>query len=126
MGKRDLDHVRKIALAFPAVSERLSHGAPCFFIEGKRPLCYYHDDHRRDGRISIWCPATPDVQDAMVRVDPERFFRPVTSSAGVFSDWLGVFLDVSEGPDWKEIAAILERSYRAVAPRRLVAQLRSS
>lgn len=123
MGKRELGHVRRIALALPAVSERISHGAPCFFIDGKRPLCYYHDNHRGDGRISVWCPARPDVQDAMLRVDPERFFRPATSSAGVFSDWLGVFLDVGEGPDWKEIVSIIEFAYRAVAPSKLVAQL---
>jgi hypothetical protein len=46
MGRRDLDRVRRIALAMPEVNERLSHGAPCFFIRDKRPVCYFHDHHR--------------------------------------------------------------------------------
>src|SRR5438046_540421 len=46
---RELDRIRKIALALPAVNERVSHGEPCFFVRGKRPLCYYHDNHNGDG-----------------------------------------------------------------------------
>jgi hypothetical protein len=120
MGQRDLGRVRKIALALPAVTERVSHGAPCFFIRGKIPLCYYHDNHRGDGRISLWCPATSDLQDAMIRVDPERFFRPQQSSAGVFRNWLGMFLDGQERVDWNDVVAFLERAYRTVAPKTLV------
>jgi hypothetical protein len=123
VGKRELDQVRKIALALPEVNERVSHGAPCFFIRNKLALCYYHDNHHSDGRISLWCPAAPDVQDAMVFVDPERFFRPSTSSAGHFNDWLGVFLDVENKVDWDEIAAIVERAFRTVAPKKLIVQL---
>ena len=50
MGMRELSRVRKIALALPEVNERRSHGALCLFILEKRPLCYYHDEHRGDGR----------------------------------------------------------------------------
>lgn len=117
-GKRELIGVRKIALALPEVNERMSHGAPCFFIRDRQPLCYFHDNHRGDGRISLWCPATPDLQDAMLRVDPERFFRPTTSSAGHFKDWLGVFLDIDDEVDWDEIAFILHRAYRMIARKR--------
>ena len=123
MGKREFNRVRRIALALPGVQERTSHGAPCFFIRNKRPLCYYHDNHRGDGRISLWFAATPDVQDAMLRIDPKRFFRPTTSSAGAFDNWLAVFLDVGDPPNWTEIAALLERAYRTVAPNALIAEL---
>ncbi len=122
MGKRELNRVRKIVLALPEVNERLSHGALCFFIRDKLPVCYYHDNHRGDGRISLWCPASLDVQEAMVGADPERFFKPPTSSSGTFSDWLGVFLDTSR-VDWDEIAVILEESFRNVAPKSLIAEL---
>ena len=106
VGKRELIRVRKIALALPEVNERMSHGALCFFIRNKLPLCYFHDNHRGDGRISLWCPTAPDLQDAMMRVDPERFLCPSTSSAGHFRDWLGVFLGVDDEVDWDEIAFI--------------------
>jgi len=125
VGKRELDGVRKIALALPEVNERLSHGAPCFFIQNKRPLCYYHDDHRGDGRVSLWFPVRPGAQEEMVAAEPERFFKPATSAAGTFGNWLGVFLDTPE-LDWREIAALLEEAFRGVAPKRLVGKLDES
>ncbi len=122
---RPLDRVRRIALALPEVNERSSHGEPCFFVRDKRPLCYFHDDHSVDGRISLWCPAPPGVQEELVSAEPVRFFAPPTSASGVFSGWLGVFLDtaVPNKADWHEIAAIIEDAYRHVAPKTLVADL---
>jgi len=125
MGQRELRRVRRIALALPEVNERLSHGEPCFFVRDKRPLCYFHDDHNGDGRISLWCPAPPDLQEELVSTEPERFFKPPPSASGVFAGWLGVFLDLS-GPDgvhWDEISTILEEAFRMVAPKSLIAEL---
>jgi hypothetical protein len=125
MGEREYGRVRQIALSFPGVNERLSHGARCFYIEDRRPLCYYHDDHRGDGRIAVWCPAPPGVAEELAGAEPERFFEPPPSASGTFSGWLGVFLDTS-GPnkvDWDEIAAIVEDAFRQVAPKNLIARL---
>ena len=124
MRTRELDRVREIVLALPEVNERLSHGAPCFFIRDKRPLCYFHD-HHNDDRMSLWCPAPPGVQEELVTGEPERFFKPPMSAKGTFAEWLGVFLDTSgeRAVDWDEIAAILEDAFRAVAPKALIAQL---
>jgi hypothetical protein len=125
VGRRELQRVRRIALTLPEVNERISHGEPCFFVRDKRPLCYYHDDHNGDGRISLWCPVPTGVQEEMVSAEPVRFFAPATSSSGVFSGWLGVYLDTPgrHKVDWGEVAAILEDAYRYVAPKRLVAML---
>ena len=127
MGKRELARVRKIALALPEVNERLSHGEPCFFVRDKRPVCYYHDDHNGDGRISLWCPASCGAQEALVSTEPDRYFKPPMSANGIFSGWLGVFLDTSgeSRVDWDEIAAILDDAYRNVAPKKLIAELDS-
>jgi predicted DNA-binding protein (MmcQ/YjbR family) len=38
--------------------------------------------------------------------------------------WLGVYLDVPV--DWAEIAEIVTEAYRMIAPKKLVAQLRST
>ena len=77
----------------------------------KRALCYFHDNHNEDGRISLWCAVPPGVQEEMVSADPDRFFKPPTSARGVFADWLGVYLDtISDSKvDWDEVAAIIER-----------------
>ena len=57
--------------------------------------------------------------------EPERFFRPSTSASGTFSNWVGLFLDLSgdDEVDWGEIAAIIQEAYRLVAPKELIAQL---
>jgi len=125
MGARELGRVRRIAFALPAVNERTSHGEPCFFVRDRQPLCYYHDDHNGDGRISLWCPVPPGVQEELVGADPIRFFAPPTSARGVFSGWLGVYLDTSgtHKVDWGEIVAIIEDAYRHVAPKALVTAL---
>jgi hypothetical protein len=122
----ELERVRRIAHALPDVNERLSHGEPCFFVRDRRPLCYFHDNHNGDGRISLWCPVPDGVQEEMVNTDPRRFFAPPTSSSGVFSGWLGIYLDAKSDTrklDWREVAAIVEDAYRHVAPKVLVAEL---
>jgi hypothetical protein len=125
VGQHEVDAIRRVALALPEVTERWSHGARCFFVRRSRALCYLHDDHRGDGRTSLWCPARPGVQQELVSTEPERFFRPPTSARGTFSNWVGVFLDLSgvDKVDWDEIAAMIEEAYRVVAPKELVAQL---
>ena len=118
MSAGPLARVRRICLALPEVSERPSHGAPAFFVRGKKTLAMYMDDHHGDGRVALWCPAPPGVQETMVEEDPERFFRPpYVGGLG----WLGLRLD--RDVDWGEVARIVEDAYRQVAPKRLVAQL---
>jgi predicted DNA-binding protein (MmcQ/YjbR family) len=56
----------------------------------------------------------------LVSADPERFFRPPYVG---HRGWLGVYLD--REVDWDELAAMIGRAYRQVAPRRLVAELES-
>lgn len=52
VGGHELDRPREIGLALPEVSERISHGAPCFLVRERRPVCYYHDHHHGDERVS--------------------------------------------------------------------------
>lgn len=121
MSLSKLERVRKIALALPEVSERLSHGEPCFFVRSRRPLCYFHDDHNGDGRVTLWCPAPLGTQEELVAARPDRFFRPQPSASGIFANWVGVFLDAPRltSSDWEELSEILRDAYRTVAPRNL-------
>jgi len=125
MSRSELDRLRGIVLALPEVSERLSHGAPCFYIQDKRALCRYHDHHYGDDRASLWWPVNAKLQEELVRIEPEKFFKPLASASGVFSDWLGVYLDTrgEDTIDWNRIAAILEDAYRKVAPKWLINEL---
>jgi hypothetical protein len=128
MGQPELNRVRDIALALPEVSERISHGAHCFFVRDKRPLCYFHNDHRGDGRISLWCPAYPDLRQDLIRNHPDGFFNPPASASGIFSDWIGIYLDTVSGNtvNWSQVAQILKDAFRKVATKKLIAELDNS
>ena len=113
--KRILARIRKICLALPETSERLSHGAPTFFVRDKKAFLMVLTDHHGDGRFAIWCAAPDGVQRMLVDADPERFFvPPYVGHRG----WLGVRLD--RALDWEELAGIAEDAYAQVAPARLV------
>lgn len=113
-----LARLRDICAELPEVSERLSHGAPTFFVRGKRTVCYLTDDHHGDGRLALVCAAPPGTQEEVLRSDPERFFRPPYVG---HRGWIGLRLD--RDLDWAEVAAIVDEAYRCVAPRTLVRQL---
>ena len=106
-----LERIRAICLALPETSERLSHGAPTFFVRGKRAFLMVLTNHHGDGRFAIWCAAPEGVQQLLTGADPEKFFvPPYVGHRG----WLGVRLD--RGLDWNELAGIAEDAYAEVAP----------
>ena len=110
-----LERIRTICLELPETSERLSHGAPTFFIRGKRAFLMVLTDFHGDGRFAIWCAAPEGIQQALVEADPERFFvPPYVGHRG----WLGMRLD--RALDWDELAGIVEDAFAEVAPARLL------
>jgi hypothetical protein len=114
-----LDQVRACCMALPEVTERPSHGAPTWFVRGKKTFAsLWQHGHHQDDFPHLVCAAPPGVQEELVETEPERFFRPPYVGG---RGWLGVRLD--EGIDDDELAAICEEAYRVVAPRRLVEAL---
>jgi hypothetical protein len=115
-----LERVREICLGLPETSERPSHGAPTFFVRGKRSFAMVLTNHHGDGRFALWCAAPEGMQRSLVEADPERYFvPPYVGHRG----WLGVCLD--RGLSWDEIAGILEDAFAEVAPPSLVEAARS-
>jgi hypothetical protein len=112
-----LESLRRICLALPEVEERLSHGEPTWFVQGKRTFVTYAD-HHHDDRLAFWCAAPEGAQEVLVASDPGRFFRP--PYVGV-RGWLGVYLDVPV--DWPLIEELVRDAYRTVAPKRLVSAM---
>ena len=113
-----LERVREIALALPEVTERLSHGAPTFFIRGKKTFVMFHDDHHGDERLALWCAAPAGVQGELVDLDPVRFFVPPYVG---YRGWVGLRLDVEV--DWDEVDGVVTEAYCAVAPKSLAAAI---
>ncbi len=118
--ERVLAQVRELCLSLPEVSERPSHGAPTFFVRGKRAFVTVMTDHHGDGRFALWCAAQQELQRALVAGDPERFFvPPYVGHRG----WVGVRLD--RGLEWDAVVGLIEDAYAEVAPARLLEAARA-
>lgn len=109
--------VREICLALPEVSERVSHGAPAFFVK-KQFLALWAAGHHGNQFPHLWCAAPEGAQAEQLAIDPERFFRPPYVGG---RGWLGMRLDGDV--DWEEVAQVCHEAYRAIAPAALVARL---
>lgn len=111
--------MRVICLALPEVTERLSHGAPTWFVRDKNAFVtlWAHGHHANDF-AHLWCAASPGAQQELIAADPGRFFLPPYVGG---RGWVGVRLD--RDVDWAEITELCQDAYRATAPVRLAALL---
>jgi len=110
--------LRAICLALPEVSERLSHGAPTWFVRRSSFVTLWARGHHADEFPHLWCAAPPGAQGQLVASEPGRFFRPPYVGG---RGWIGVRLD--RDADWAQVAELCQDGYRAVAPARLAARL---
>ena len=102
----------------PEVTERLSHGAPTWFIRDKKTFVMFHHDHHGDGILGIWVAAPPGAQESHIADDPSRYYRPAYVG---HRGWVGVRLEGK--PNWDEVEVVIEDAYRTVAPAKLLAVL---
>ena len=110
--------VRRLCLALPEVTERASHGEPCWFVRDKKMFAMFANRHH-DDRVACWLAAAPGEQQALVAGDPELYFvPPYVGTRG----WIGVRLD-RQGIDPAVLTELITEAYRVVAPARLAAQL---
>lgn len=109
--------VREICLAMPEVTERLSHGAPAFFV-GRQFVMLWPEGHHEISRPHVWCAATYGAQESLIASDPERYFRPKYVGG---RGWVGTWLDGD--CDWDDVAELCADAYRVIAPPRLVGHL---
>ncbi len=107
-----LERVRRICMALPEASEKLSHGEPTWFVR-KKVFAMFSSDHHHDGHISVLIPAAMGVQSVLIQADPRRFYRP--PYVGV-RGWVGIELDQV---DDAELTVHLRKAWRLIAPARL-------
>ena len=109
-------------MALPEVTERLSHGAPTWFVRDKKSFAtLWAQGHHGDDFPHLWCAGLPGAQEALTSADAGRFFRPPYVG---HRGWIGVRLDGEV--DWTELAELCADAYRAVAPAGLVRLLEQS
>ena len=106
-----LAELRRICAARPGVTERLSHGAPTWFVRDRRTFVTLWEHGHHDNQFPhLWCAAPPGVQQELIAAEPDRFFRPPYVG---HRGWLGVRLDGAV--DWAEIAELCQDAYDVVA-----------
>lgn len=110
-----LGQVRALAMAQPEAEETLSHGMPCFGVIKGKKFAWVSMDHHGDGKTGLLVKISGiDEQQALIEADPARHYRP----AYFGDDWIAIRLDLGD-TDWDDIAARIQRSWRAIAPKKL-------
>jgi hypothetical protein len=109
-----LRRVRRMCSKLPETTEKLSHGAPTFFVRGK-VYAMFANNHHGDGHIAVWIPAAPGVQEMLANTWTSKYFRP--PYVGV-RGWVGIELN-EVGDD--ELAAHILDAWKLIAPKKLAA-----
>lgn len=114
-----LQEVRARALALPETSEQESFGAQGFRAgsgaSGKY-FAYFTERPHGQTHIALLVKASgPDEMAALIEDQGDIYFKPAFYGA---SGWIGMVLDRRD-LDWDDVTRWLERSWRAVAPKRL-------
>jgi phosphoribosylglycinamide formyltransferase-1 len=113
-----LEQVRTRALALPEAEERESHGTPGWRSGGNsgKYFAYFQDQFHGTDHIAVLVKTSgPDELAGLVDTAPETYFKPAYYGA---SGWIGIILN-RPGVDWDHVSEWLERSWRAIAPKRL-------
>jgi hypothetical protein len=107
-----IERVRRIALALPESSEKLSHGEPTFFVR-KKVFVMFSNNHHNDGRIAIWIPVPVGHQAAMIAEASEIYFKP--PYVGV-KGWVGVQVGMVTN---EILSTLIGQAWKLIAPRAL-------
>ena len=85
-----LARLRQICGGMPSVSEKLSHGAPTFFVQkDKGVFAMFVDNHHEDGHLAVWVPAPQGMQAAFIADAPDIYFKPPYVGP---NGWIGIEL----------------------------------
>ena len=112
------ERLRKICMALPEANERLSHGEPTWFAGKGKVFAMLDNHHHGAEHLSVWLPMPRGVQDALLKTDATRFFKPPYVGP---QGWIGMVLDTR--PDWKLVLRLVRDAYGFVATAKLRAQL---
>jgi hypothetical protein len=104
--------LRKIALSFPAASEGTSYGKPSFLVAGK-----FFTRLRDEDDSLVLIVGSIDERDMLLESDPNLFH--ITNH---YRNYPAVLARMSL-LDPVRLRAMLERRWRAIAPKKLVKQI---
>jgi len=114
-----LMRLREICMVLPGADVKVSHGRPAFFT--KKIFAVYGAVLKGEGHTGEFDKALvfmPDPEDAAAIAQDDRFFEP--AYWGPYG-WKAI--DLGGKPDWEEVVELVEASYRATAPKKLIFEL---
>ena len=112
-----LERVRRICLALPETTEKLSHGEPTFFVH-KKVFVMFANNHHNDGHIAIWLPVPDGLQTSLIESSPEIYFKP--PYVGV-RGWVGI--ELSRIHD-RDLQFHIQTAWDLTAPKRLLSKIK--
>lgn len=101
--------LKRIALSFPEASEKSSYGKPAFVV-GKK----FFTRHRSEDDSIVLIVDSIDERDMMIEADPRTFF--ITDH---YKNYPSVLVRIAR-IDAKTLRGMLERRWRAIAPKKLL------
>lgn len=113
MSATQLERVRRMCLAFPETSEKVSHGEPTFFVR-KKVFVMFADNHHADGHIAVWLPVPPGAQSALIESSGETYFRPPYVG---HRGWVGIELDLI---DDEQLSYHIGVAWELITPKKLL------
>ena len=89
VGEEQILRLRRLCLALPGSSEKLSHGEPTFFV-AKKVFAMFANNHHNDGHVAVYVPVEPGYQATLLKSAPHKYFYP--PYVGV-NGWIGIELE---------------------------------
>ena len=112
------ERVTAICRALPSADHEDKRDHAIYRVRGK-VFAYFLDDHHGDGIVSVCVKSELGENVDRARLEPERFYLPAYIGP---RGWFGLRLDRGR-VDWREVAEVVERSYRLTAPKTLINKL---
>ena len=103
---------KKIALSFPKAHEKSSYGKPSIFVAKK-----FFTRLRAEDDSIVWIVDSIDERDHLIEMDPKTYF--ITEH---YRNYPSVLVRVAR-IDLAMLKKMLERRWRAIAPKKLIKQI---
>jgi phosphoribosylglycinamide formyltransferase-1 len=100
-------------------AEHQDHGNHTIYRVRGKVFAYFLADHHGDGIVSVCVKSARGENVDRARLDPERFYLPAYIGP---RGWFGMRLDRGR-VSWREVAEIVEASFRLTAPKTLIKKL---
>ncbi len=110
------ERLQELCLALPEAAVEYS-GSHATFRVRKKVFAYFLDNHHGDGIVSVCVKTRLGENLDLAHDQPARFYLPAYIGP---RGWVGLRLD-GKSVHWSEVRELVTSSFRAVAPKKLVA-----